>query len=140
VVEDGTDINAQALNLISTGTITGSVKVISVTTGLTVGTSPATVGTDRVVYGGAIFVTTGTATIVLPAVASGMSICVVGLTASATVINPDDNDIIYLNGTALSAGDSITSASTSGDYACLLGINTNNWVSMGRSGDWTDTN
>jgi fibronectin-binding autotransporter adhesin len=139
IVEDGTDINAAALNLVSTGAISGGVKILTITTGLTIGTSPLTVGTDRIVYGGAI-VSTTTATIVLPALTAGMSVCVYSLSTNAIVIDVDASDVITLNGLATTAGDSITSASGAGDFICLLGVSTSSWLSLGRSGVWTDTN
>ena len=89
---------------------------------------------------GTMFWATGAGTWALPGAATGMNFCVYSTTAAAIVINPDDGDTIVLNGTALSAGDSITSASAAGDFICLLAKDANTWYTLGRSGTWTDTN
>ncbi len=89
---------------------------------------------------GRIFWATGAGTWNLSGAAAGMNICVYSTTAAAVVINPDDGDTIVLNGTALSAGDSITSASGAGDFICLIAKDANTWYTLGRSGTWTDTN
>ena len=83
---------------------------------------------------------TGAGTWVLPAAVAGMSVTVYSTTAAAIVINPNDSDVIYLNGTALSAGDSITSASGAGDFIRLIARDATNWHTIERSGTWTDTN
>jgi hypothetical protein len=83
---------------------------------------------------------TGAGTWTLPAAVAGMNLCVYSTTAAAIVINPDDADVIVLNGTALSAGDSITSASGAGDFICIVARDGTNWHTLGRSGTWTDTN
>lgn len=122
------------LNLVVTGTISGGVVTNSDANGMTSG-EMTTVGLN-----GTMFWATGAGTWALPSAAAGMSFCVYSTTAAAIVINPDDGDIIVLNGTALSAGDSITSASGAGDFICLMGKDANTWYTLGRSGTWTDTN
>jgi hypothetical protein len=138
IVEDGTDVNIQALNLLSTGVISGMVKVITTGTGFTIGTSPATVSTDRVVYGGAIFATT-TATIVLPAVSVGMSVCIYSPAAAVITVDPNASDGIRNATAARNAdGHQIVSGGVAGDYVCLLGDSTDGWTVFGKSGTWTD--
>lgn len=138
IVEDGTDINIQALNLVGTGAVGGVAKVLTITTGLTIGSAPATVGTDRVVYGGAIFATT-TATIVLPAVVIGASVCIYSQAAVVLTVDPNASDGIR-NGTATrnADGHQITCDAVAGNFVCLIGDSADGWTVMGKAGTWTD--
>jgi hypothetical protein len=123
-----------SLKFATTGTITGAVNTNADADGMTQAQM-----TTAGMYG-TMFWATGAGTWNLPGAATGMSICVYSTTAAAIVINPDDGDTIVLNGTALSAGDSITSASGAGDFICLIAKDANTWYTLGRSGTWTDTN
>jgi hypothetical protein len=126
-----TKLDFSALNLATTGTISGATPSTTDANGMTISAAQA--------YG-YIHWATGAGTWNLPAAAAGMSLCVYSTTAAAVVINPDDSDVIVLNGTALSAGDSITSASGAGDFVCLIARDAEYWHTMGRSGTWTDSN
>lgn len=128
------EINFSALHLVTTGAILGAININSDINGMSQGEM-----TTARVYG-TMFFATGAGTWNLPAAAAGMSLCVYSTTAAAVVINPDDGDTIVLNGTALSAGDSITSASAAGDFITLVALDANTWYTLGRSGTWTDTN
>lgn len=129
-----TKLDFSALNLATTGIITGAMNTNSDANGMS-----AAEMTTAGMYG-TMFWATGAGTWALPGAATGMNFCVYSTTAAAVVINPDDGDTIVLNGTALSAGDSITSASGAGDFICLLAKDANTWYTLGRSGTWTDTN
>jgi hypothetical protein len=129
-----TSIGFGAIGMVTTGTIQGAIKVNTDANGM----SQAEM-TAAGVYG-AFYVASGAGTWALPAVASGMNIWIYSTGANAVVVNPDDGDVITLNGTALSAGDSITSASGAGDFICLIGVSDSSWLTLGRSGTWTDTN
>jgi len=129
-----TKLDFSALNLATTGIITGAMNTNSDANGMS-----AAEMTTAGMYG-TMFWATGAGTWALPGAATGMNFCVYSTTAAAIVINPDDGDTIVLNGTALSAGDSITSASGAGDFICLLAKDANTWYTLGRSGAWTDTN
>jgi len=129
-----TKLDFSALNLATTGIITGAMNTNSDANGMS-----AAEMTTAGMYG-TMFWATGAGTWALPGAATGMNFCVYSTTAAAIVINPDDGDTIVLNGTALSAGDSITSASGAGDFICLLAKDANTWYTLGRSGTWTDTN
>lgn len=129
-----TDVSFSALNLATTGTITGAIKINSDSNGM----SSAEMTTAGMY--GTFYLATGAGTWNLPGAAAGMSFCIYSTTAAAVVINPDDGDVITLNGTALTAGDSITSASAAGDFICLVAADATNWYTLGRSGTWTDTN
>jgi hypothetical protein len=129
-----TSLSFSAINLVTTGTISGALPINSDANGMSQGEM-----TTAGMYG-TVFFATGAGTWNLPAAAAGMSILVYSTTAAAIVINPDNSDVIVLNGTALSAGDSITSASGAGDYIALVAIDATTWYTIGRSGTWTDTN
>jgi len=83
---------------------------------------------------------TGAGTINLAAITAGDSFCVHSTTAAAVVINPDDADVIWLNGATLSAGDSVTSDSTAGAQICFIAQDATNLRMTSRTGTWTDTN
>jgi hypothetical protein len=129
-----TDISFSAINMATTGTIQGATKINADSNGMSQGEM-----TTAGMYG-TFYTATGAGTWNLPAAAAGMCFCIYSTTAAAIVINPDNSDVITLNGTALSAGDSITSASGAGDFICLLAVSDSSWLTLGRSGTWTDTN
>lgn len=126
-----TAIDINSLNLVSTGTISGAIPSTTDNNGQTLSAAQQ--------YG-YMHWATGAGTTNLVTAVAGMSLCVYSTTAAAVVVNPADGDTITLNGTALSAGDSITSASGAGDFICLMSQAANSWVTLGRSGTWTDTN
>ncbi len=126
-----TSVNFSALNLVTTGNISGAINIITDNDDHSV--------TGAEAYGG-FGVATGTGTWTLPAAAAGMNFCVYSTTAAAVNVDVDGSDVITLNGTALSAGDKITSASGAGDFICLLAVSDSSWLTLGRSGVWTDGN
>lgn len=128
-----TDLNFGTLNMATTGIIEGAIGQNSDSDGMTQANMTAAGMYGQMYWAG------GAGTWALPAVAAGMNICVYSTTAAAVVINPDDADRIILDGTALSDGDSITSASAAGDFICLIGDSADGWTTLGRSGTWTDT-
>jgi hypothetical protein len=115
-----------------TGNLSGKVGVITKSAGYTLGTDSA-----NEAYG-YLLTMTATGTVVLPAVAIGMSVCVYSTTAAAVHIDPNASDKIILDGTALDDGDKVSSASGAGDFICLVGHSADGWLTMGRSGTWTD--
>jgi hypothetical protein len=125
-----TDLNFSALNLVTTGTVQGHVKVTNKSTDATLSDAE---------MDGVVFVT-ATATITLPAVEIGQTVCVYSTTAAAVHVDVNASDRTRLNGTALSDGDKITSASAAGDFVCLIGDSADGWTTLGRSGTWTDGN
>lgn len=96
-----------------------------------------TVGADNEdeLYGGVIYVTS-TATITLPPVAEGQFFTIETIGAVAVTINPDDADLIYLDGTALDDGDSILNGSTAGDTASIKYFGASGWSASTNA--WTD--
>jgi hypothetical protein len=112
----------------------GIIKVISKSASYTLGTDSA-----REPYGYLTLVTSA-ATVTLPAAALGMSGCVFSTGANAVSIDVNASDHWVLNGTALSNGDKITSASGAGNFACFVCGAANTWYTLGLSGTWTDGN
>jgi hypothetical protein len=99
-----------------------------------------TIGTDdpRECYGGVITVTAA-ATIAGPAtLVAGMSWTIKSYVAGAVVFNPDNADTVTLDGTALAAGDSITSTSALGDIAVFVAMSAS--AIDATTDSWTDTN
>ncbi len=121
----------QTLNFVTTGTISGAIPSTTDANGQTL---------SALMQYGYMHWATGAGTTNLVTAVAGMNFCVYSTTAAAVVINPADADVILLNGAALSAGDSITSASGAGDFICLVSHEATKWVTLGRSGTWTDTN
>ena len=115
----------------TTGILTGAVGVISKGANYTLGTDAS-----KEAYGYWVFVT-ATATVTLPAVATGMSVCVYSTTAAAVHVDPDGSEVVTLDGTALTGGTKVTSDSGAGDFICLIGDGSG-WTTLGRSGTWTD--
>jgi len=79
---------------------------------------------------------TGAGEVELIAGALGMAGTVRASGAFAVSVDPADGEVIVLNGTALAAGNKITSTSTANDTATLI-HNGTNWVVIGPS-VWTD--
>jgi hypothetical protein len=96
-----------------------------------------TVGTTNPLecYGGVIYVS-GSATIVAPAVTAGMGFTVITVGAVAVSIDPNNDDLIRLDGAALDDGDKITNLSTSGDIATISYYNSTGWYAA--TNGWTD--
>lgn len=121
--------STSALNFATTGTVSSGIVILDNVA------SPTAAQTY-----GSLNIVDAAITVTLPPAAAGMSTCVLSVSAAAVIIDVDASDVVYLNGTALSAGDSITSASAAGDFICLVSSGTVNWYTLGRSGTWTDSN
>ena len=124
------EVNFSTLNLITTGTIQGDLKVVNKAANATLTAAE---------INSMVFVT-ATATITLPAVTIGTSVCVYSTTAAAVHVDVNASDRTRLDGTALADGDKVTSASAAGDFICMVGDSAAGWTTLGRSGTWTDGN
>lgn len=122
-----TEISFSAINMVTTGSIQGRVKVTNKSADATL--------TDAEMDG-FVFVTSG-ATMTLPAVEIGQTVCVYSTTAAEIDVDPNASDRIRLDGTALSVGEKIYSAGAAGDFICLIGDSGDGWTTLGRSGTWT---
>lgn len=124
-----TKLDFSALNLATTGTISGAIPSVSDADGRSISAAEA--------YG-YMHWATGAGTWNLPAAVAGMSLCIYSTTAAAIVINPDDADVIVLDGVADTAGHQIANGTgTAGDFICFIAIDGTNWHSMGKRGTWT---
>lgn len=120
-----------ALNLVTTGIITGAISVITTTDG---SESPTMYGQMYI----ADHATAGNdTTYTLPAVITGMSGCFYdfGGGAGTILLSPNAADNIVLDGTAASDDEDAQSPGADGDFLCLLSDGTS-WYSLGRSGAW----
>lgn len=137
-----TAVSLSALNLVTTGTILGAVNIVTTTDG---SESPAA----GVMYGTMFIADHATATsdttYTLPAAAAGMAACFYdnGAGTGGITIEIDGSDVIILDGTALTAGNTIDSPGVAGDgangdFICIMAIDATNWVTLGRSGTWVD--
>jgi hypothetical protein len=116
--------------LVGSQYILGAINTIG-TWGAPTATNPYSLSSinaySSIIYYGA------TGTINLPAVGDGMSLCVMNTGAFTVTINPDDADLIVREGTAQTAGVSITLSSGAGNFVCLAsdGVNWQTWGAKG---------
>lgn len=129
-----TDLNFSALNLVTTGNITGKIPMITKTDNYTLGADSA-----QEAYGYMLWISGDSKIVTLPAVVAGMSVCVYSTDATAKVVDPNASDGIR-NGTATrnADGHKITSGGTAGDFVCLVADSADGWTVLGKSGTWTD--
>ena len=75
----------------------------------------------------------------LPSVEAGLVVMFYDIGGGVITIDPyDGTDTIYLNGTALTAGNAIDSPGAVGNFICLIGLDDTRWVTVGRSGTFID--
>jgi hypothetical protein len=138
------------INFLTTGTVSGGIKVV-----VSVGAdTPAAVELRGAAHIAAHTTPTSNLVYTLPDIATilttsnedGASACFYdnGAGAGGVRITPAGGDSILLNGTSGAAGEAIDSPGVdgdgaNGDYICLLAIDTDTWISLGRSGDWEVT-
>lgn len=133
IVEDGTDVNFQALNLVTTGTIQGGIKISSDADGMDA--AAMTAAGVR----GTLFIATGAGTWILPTAAGGESLCLMDSgTAHDLILDATAGDTIRLKGTEQADAVGITNASgsTTGDFICVVAVAANKWSTMGMQGTW----
>lgn len=130
-----TKASLSALNLVTTGTISGKIPMITKSSAYTLGTDDA-----QEAYGYIVWLTGDGTVLTLPAVAAGMSVCVYSADSYDKVVNPNDNDGIRNGTTTRNAdGHAITSGATDqGSFVCLVGDSADGWTVLGKAGTWTD--
>ena len=111
-------LNNNTVSISSNGEILQGVATISV--------SDTTSLTAAQCYGTVIYVT-GTTELDLPAIADGMNFSVITIGAVAVSIDPDDADLIVLDGTAKANGAYILNTSTAGDIAVMTYYSADGW-------------
>jgi hypothetical protein len=117
------------------GTVTGGVPVVTdCGDGETIGTG--TCGDGTTLYGGFIEITTGTLT--LPAVGTGMWMCIKTTTAAAVHVDPNASDRFVLDGVALDDGDKLSNTSTIDDTICFYADSAAGWKTLQNPNGWTD--
>ena len=129
-----TAVSLSALNLVTTGTIQGGIKISSDADGM-----DAAAMTAAGMYG-TLFIATGAGTWILPTAAVGMSACLMDSgTAHDLVLDATAGDTIRLKGTEGADGATITNATgtSTGDFVCVVAVAANKWSTMGLSGTWT---
>ena len=114
------------------GILQGGLDIIDTAANLTL--------TSAQCRGSVVFVSAA-ATITLPAVSSvveGGNVTVYSTGANAVHVDPNASDRIVLDGTALSDGHKLTSASAAGDFITVVKDGAAGLKTIGRSGTWTD--
>jgi hypothetical protein len=147
ITEDGTNVSIGALNLVTTGNISGNVAVIDM------GNTAATYAMGASdAYGKMFLQTHGDAAtdVTLPDyqaagasdhVKVGSTVCIMTLTAYATLIHPAADDKIRTsNGTLNAAGVGVTGPTTLGAFSCYMltdsATDVGHWTQLGMSGAW----
>lgn len=121
-----TDMSFSALNLVTTGTINGAIKIEKDDNSLAA----------EQCYGTFHWLSGGAETTTLPAAVVGMNLCFYASDATVKHIDPNGTDTIVLTTAALAAGYQIESPGAAGDFICLVSFTVNQWTALGRSGVW----
>jgi len=74
----------------------------------------------------------------LPADPTGCTLCFRNRYAAAITIDPNGTDVITMTDTAASAGEAIVSSGAVNEYICLVGVDTSNWIGLGKAGTWAE--
>lgn len=115
------------------GTPTMSVGVLETVS------SPYTLNTAQVT--GYFYYTTGAVTVNLPSAAGGENFCIhtytAGASGSTRIDAPASNDIIYDGVRGSASGYIDSDGSSLGDFVCMVGLDTLEYVVVGRQGTWT---
>jgi hypothetical protein len=126
-------INTGSIGFVTTGTISAAVPTL-----LTTGTTFSPTGTQ--VYGSAHhFNNAAVVTITLPAAVAGMNACFIDFDTTAILtIDIDGADQFLLGSTALAAGNTVDSPGDLGDFICVLALDAQYWMVLGKQGTWVD--
>lgn len=130
-----TDISFSAINLVTTGAVKAGVNRIG-TFASPQSQSGAYTLTAANSYNTIIFYNDSEA-INLPTAVAGMNICVYITSTNAATLNPQDGDVIVIDGTANGAGQYVQLAGAAGNFVCLISDAANKWVTMGAKGTLT---
>jgi hypothetical protein len=121
-----TQIDFSALNLVTTGYVSGAVQTVKDDDTLAAGQC----------YGLLDWLSGGAETVTLPAAVVGMNVLIYASDATVKHIDPNGTDTIVLTTAALTAGYQIESPGAAGDFIALVCFTANQWTAMGRSGVW----
>jgi len=95
----------------------------------------STSDTERYAFGQWVYATGGITRKLPPVGDVGQSYCLYSSDALVKNIDPQDADLIVLNGTPGTIGVTIKSSGAVGDYMCLFSNGTE-WHSLGQAGGW----
>lgn len=121
-------VDFNTLNLITTGTISGAIPMVSDSDNHTITSAEA--------YG-YLLIATGAGTWTAPAAVAGMSWCLLQTGADEVIIDVDAGDHFVYEGAAESAGERLDSDATAGEYICAIAIDVDTWYVMGHTSGWT---
>jgi hypothetical protein len=131
------DVDTQALNLVTSGSVSAKIKVLALATGTcTIGVSCD--GTsDRIARGGIVeIIRLGVLT--LPAKVTGLSLCAIARGTYTIQLAAAGSDYFRDKATEGSAAGTITSDGTKGARVCVVGSGENNvWTVYGKDGTFT---
>jgi len=137
-----TNLNFSAINLVTTGTISGAIPVIVTTDG---SESPTAAQMNGSFFVADHATAANDTDYTLPTAVAGMCACFYdnGAGDGGIIIDAAASDEILLNGTGIGAAEAIDSpgvagAGANGDFICLLAIDATNWITLGSSGTWVD--
>lgn len=122
-----TNSATMALNIITSGTLQGLVKVTTKGAGATL--------TAAEMSGGVVLVTAAV-TIELPAVTIGQSVLIYGTAANIVTVHPNASDRIILDGVDKTDHVSIACTAVAGSFIGLFGDSAAGWTTLGKAGTW----
>ena len=130
----GTFTTLNATTVVATGSMTGSIDIITDSDGIALTASQAR---------GNAMIMTGAGDVDLPDTcdsATGANVLVFVRDASETVslTVQDTSDTIIYPGLSLGANDELDSPGTAGDWVSVVCMETNKWYVVGNRGAWTD--
>jgi hypothetical protein len=136
-VEDGSEINAQALQFVTTGDIMGGINISEKTAATyTIGTDDAHEEYGTLFVNGdndAIDFTLGTAV-------AGKSACIYqdnGVSGAIT-IQPASGDYLIVDGVRGTIATDYSSAGGATDRICVVAISADDWIVTSETGTWSE--
>jgi hypothetical protein len=73
----------------------------------------------------------------LPDVVAGLNCCfAAGDVAQIITLDPNGTELILLDGVSQGAGTAVASSGAVGEFICLMGISTTEWLTLGQGGTW----
>jgi len=138
VTEDGTEMNLQALNMVTTGVVLGGIKVVTKSADYTIGTDDS-----HEAYGGFFFNTAAsTRTFTLPSAVAGMSVCIKNAQGVAQILRLDantDDYIVKSTGARTSAAaEYYGSTADASAMLCVVAYDSTDWHVTAERGTWTE--
>lgn len=127
----------QDIDLTGSASFSGTLQGLVATTLIT---STANSPTSSTLRGGLFQCTNaGGCNITLPTAVSGYNACWYDNNGGGTIIiDANTSDEIILDGVPIGPADAIESEGNRGDFVCILAIDATSWVTLGRSGTFTD--